>query len=270
MDSDQRTSSEARHRFGSASRAGKAMRASSLESGAPDAEVDALPERQVAIGLAFQVEAIRLVEDARVPVRRTEHEIDQLPLGQALTVQLHVTRDTAPAALDGALEAQHLLDGARQQGLIAAQPRQFLGSAQQQQDAVGDEVARGLVTGDEQRRAHRDELGLREPITGLLRFHERSDEVCAGVGPALPAEVAEVVLDGDDGLGRAHKMVVHDRPAGTLDADDAIREPDEQLAVGDGDAHQLGDDDGREGVGEVPEQIGVAALPEARRGAPPR
>ena len=61
------------------------------------------------------------------------------------------------------------------------------------------------------------------------------------------------------------EMVVDDGPAGALDADDAIGEPDEQLAVGDGHAHQLGDDDGREGIGELPEQVGVAALPEARR-----
>ena len=119
------------------------------------------------------------------------------------------------------------------------------------------------MPGDHERRAHRDELRLGEPVTRLLGFDEGADEVVAGPPAALLAEVAEVVLDAHDRLGRAHQVLVHGCSTGPLDADHPVGELDEELAVAHGHAHQLGDDDGRQRVGEVALQVRPAALAEA-------
>ena len=78
------------------------------------------------------------------------------------------------------------------------------------------------------------------------------------MGLALATEVAEVVLHGHDRLRGAHEMVIHGCLAGALDADDTVGEVDEQVTVGHRNTHQLGDDDGRQRIGELSLKIGAA------------
>ena len=102
-----RSTSQSGNRFSSSS---SATRPSSRASGGAEAEVDAVPEREVLADLAMDVEPVGVVELALVAVGGADEEQDRAALRDGLPVDLDVARDVAPDVGRRRLEAQQLLD----------------------------------------------------------------------------------------------------------------------------------------------------------------
>jgi hypothetical protein len=115
-----------------------------------EAVVVAASERDVLARVAAEVEPARCLEDGRVVVGRAEQQ-DHLLAGRNLpSPDLDVLDGGAAIGLHGAVVAQHLLDGVLHQLRIVAQPLKLVRMAQQRQQAVADQVRRGLIAGDQQ------------------------------------------------------------------------------------------------------------------------
>src|SRR5437762_1461192 len=89
--------------------------------GGAEAEVDALAEGDVPVLGAAEVQAVRLGELRRVPVRGSEAHRHGPSRRDAAAADLHVLQGNAAGPLDGAVEAQELLHGALDQAGLAAE-----------------------------------------------------------------------------------------------------------------------------------------------------
>ena len=98
--------------------------------------------------------------------------------------------------------AQHLLDRARVQARVVAQPLGLVGVLDERQRAVGDQVARRLVAGHHQGDEEQVELEVVEAVAVELGLDQRGHQVVAGVGPAVGGDVVAVEVD-LGGRGRA-------------------------------------------------------------------
>ena len=109
-------------------------------------------------------------------------------------MELEVLGDDAPAALDRALEPEHLLDRRWPQRGRPANRLERLGLAREDQDAVGDQVAGRVVAGDHQlRREHRRVVALelarvRRPCQERQQVVRRAAFVAHRAAPANRSE----------------------------------------------------------------------------------
>ena len=111
------------------------------------AEVHAVAEGQVLVGIATDVEAHRIGEDVLVAVGRDIAQQYRLALGDLHTAHLGVGLGGAHELLDRHDAADHLLDRGAHQARILLQPGQFTGIAQQFQQPAGDTGTGGVMTG---------------------------------------------------------------------------------------------------------------------------
>jgi hypothetical protein len=130
--------------------------------------------------------------------------------------------------------------------------------------AAGDEVARRLVAGDEQRHAEHEELFVREPVAVDLRRGKRREEVVL----RPPAPLAELAVEVREQL--AHVLHGLGRRAGIRSGDDRIGPPLERLPILGGDAEHVGDDEHRQWDGDRLDEIVRLAGLGWRRGFPGR
>ncbi len=165
------------------------------------------------------------------------------------------------------MPAQHLLDGARHQAGVLAQPPVGVGVFQERQDAAGQGAAHGVVAGDhDQEEEHRQLfLGQRPPVVEG-RGGDGRHQVVAGVAALVPGEFVRVVEHVAQHRGRTRvdgppvRVAHHLGVLGVLVADDPVGPLQQQAAVGGGDAEQFGEVGEREVVGDLDRQVAAAAL----------
>ena len=97
------------------------------------AKVLAVAEGHVLLVLAIDVEDVRVLEDCLIPIgARVVHQ-QLVPLANLLATQLRVPERRASHVDRRRLDAQHLLDGGRNQRGVRAQALHHFGMLEQQQ-----------------------------------------------------------------------------------------------------------------------------------------
>ena len=139
-----------------------------------EAEVRATgPERDVRIGLARDVQLVRAVKDAFIPVGRGVPEQDLLAGRDRLTTDLRVSSEGAGEVRHRSHPAQELLDRHRDALRLGAQQLQLFRVLQERDDAAGDEIAGGLAAGVVQQHEEQVQVDLRELLPVDLRRQQR-------------------------------------------------------------------------------------------------
>ncbi|GGY12548.1 hypothetical protein GCM10010510_68170 [Streptomyces anandii JCM 4720] len=124
----------------------------------------AAAETEVLVVPPVGVEAVRVVETLWITTARGQHEHDPRTLGNRRAGDGDVAVRRPPRDdVDGRLVAKQFLHQRYDQTGFVAQPLQHLRVAQQCQHAVGDEVDRGFVTGDQQQVGGGDDLVIGHP-----------------------------------------------------------------------------------------------------------
>jgi hypothetical protein len=176
------------------------------------AEVEAVPEREVRVRRAREVEAVGVGEHGGIAVRRTDGDHHLVAARKAPSRDLHVLERPPRGPLHGAVEAQQLLDGALQQGGLAAQALQLAGMAQQREQAVPQQVAGGLVAGREEQDGGGQDLVVGEAVVALLRAHQPRQQIVLGLDAPSRQQLAHVGLELLDRRHRAREDRRAERP----------------------------------------------------------
>ena len=140
--------------------------------------------------------------------------------------------------------------------------RELVGVAGERQEAVADQVDRGLVAGAEQENNVGGQLLVGELAPLLLGLHQLAGQVLAGLAPAQLEQRAEIL-----GLHQAAGVGLVDLGAGQRHG---IEQPTagarahvEDLVLLLGNAQHLADHRHRQTEGEVGDQVHVPALGDA-------
>src|SRR5437764_1253579 len=121
-------------------------------------------EREMAVRLAVDIEKIGILELRRIAVRGPDADVNVAPRRNVDSAEPRVPRRPPVAELVRAFHAQEFLDrGAGALGMLAQVPRRVR-VADQEVDAVADQIRRGLVAGIEQKDAIVQELDLAQPL----------------------------------------------------------------------------------------------------------
>jgi hypothetical protein len=151
--------------------------------------VPASGERQVLAGLrAPHVEDVRLGEYGRVSIGASQVGEHEGVLGQCVTGELRAAGRDASGHLHRALQAEHLLDGARPQRRVGTQHFALVRVLEQQRRAAPQQVHGRLETGRQQQQGGHAQLGVRQPPPILVEVHELAEQVVARVA-AQPLQV---------------------------------------------------------------------------------
>lgn len=169
------------------------------------AEVDAVAEGDMAAGVAGDVEAVGVVEAEGVASGVGDHgEHDLAATGDHRAGDVdRVEGEAEGGGLQRSVVAQHLLDRAVDEGQIGAQRGELLRVGEQRQHAVGDEIAGGLVAGDQQQLGHAQEFFVAEPVAVPVAHRDQiAQQIVAGVRALGLHQVVEVAGHGrEDFLG---------------------------------------------------------------------
>ena len=154
---------------------------STRASGAPTQKWMPAPKPRCGLSMRSTSKRVRLGEDRRIAVCRTEQGRDLLALLDGDLANLGVGDRCALEQLQRRVVADQLLDRRVEQVRSAAQPLELFGMREQRGDAVADDVHGRLVAGVEQQRAGGDEFVLGEPgAVGVDLGDERADQVLPG------------------------------------------------------------------------------------------
>src|SRR6185312_3730502 len=146
-----------------------------------EAEVRALPERDVVVGAAGDVEAERVGEAALVDVGR--HVVDDHLVARPdrLPAQLQIAGGGAAERQHGRVQAQHLLDRRGQQRRVGPEPRVLVRVPQQQEHAAGQRAADGVVARDHEQEEEHLQLGVGQLLAVHLGLDQRRHDVVGGL-----------------------------------------------------------------------------------------
>ena len=164
------------------------------------------------------------------------------------------------------VEAQDLVDGARDQRRLGDQPRPALRHLEQPPHAVADQVVRRLVPGEAEREQDRGDLLVRERLRVLVvDLQQRAREVVAAVVGLGRHELAQVAAVGDHLLRVVQRLVGRRAAPGEARAAPApLLQP---RPVGLGHAHEAEHDPHRQRERERLDQVERAASRRRRRAA---
>ena len=216
------------------------------------------------------VEACRVGEHLRIPVRRTQQHRHAGAGGDGVPGQPHVGARGPPGDLHGAVQPQHLLDRVGPARGIGAEGVPLVAMGVEEHDGVAEQVDRRLETGAEQQHHGRVQLALGQRLV-LGQGHQPADEIVAGLAPQ-PFEVPpqEGVHGAQRPLGRD---VAPERESRVQSGGRGLAPVQELLAAFAGHAEQVGDDQDRElgGVGghQVDRAAGRVERVEQFVGGPP-
>src|SRR5918996_1015545 len=140
--------------------------------------------------------------------------------------------------------------------VVGPEPLELIGVAVQGPPAVAGHVHRGLVAGVQQEDAGADHLVLGEAITLVDHLDQATDQVLGRVLAALTDQLAEVV--GELHGRRRSRSAVLLGGIQLVHPADLGRPRTEVVAIGLGDAQQLGDHRHRERLGHRGDQIDLA------------
>ena len=193
-----------------------------------EAEVGAVAEGQVRVGIAGDVEAVRVDEHGLVPVGGRVVDLYLVVLGDVLAGQFEVAGG-GPAELDDRRgEPQHLFQRGRQQAQVVAEPDELTGVLRQGQQRVRQQVAGGVVARDHQQLEEPVEVVVGEPVAVDLGVDDRAPHVAGGVRPlfrgALPA-VGEHLAE------RGHECLRIAAVFWVVQADQGVRPLEQQMPV---------------------------------------
>ncbi len=157
--------------------------------------VDPVAEGQVGRLVAVEVEPVGLPERRGVPVGRGEGDRDQFALRDGHAPD----GDVLPGhplrgEVERAVVPEELLDGVLDHAGVLQQLGALVGMGQQRQGGVADEVDRGLVPGQEEQEAGRDELDVVELVLLVAGLHQPGQDVVGRV-PALLVHERHEPLD---------------------------------------------------------------------------
>ncbi len=221
--------------------------------------MDAVAERHVEVVLASDVVGVGVGEGVGVAVAGGQHGEHAGSGRDDFIRHLGVLLDASEQHLHRAVVAERLLDRLREQFLVGHQPIELIGVAAEGEGHVGDETHRRFVAGDEQQHARGHDFSVGHDLFAV-RFDHATDEIVGRVGLALLDLVAEVEVElraeaaRRFGIGSAPHVGTGHRLG-----------PDAELGpVFSRDAEQFGDHNGREGCGEVGDD--VEGFPRPERG----
>lgn len=167
------------------------------------------------------VESGGMSEHAWVAVGATQRQDVHFPSGDALPGDLDVTMCGAQSSLHRTVKAQDLLDRARPQVRVLAQLRQLVGMLKQQNDAVADQVHRGLEAGVDQQRGVRRKLTVRQGTAHGQATKWGVARVAVAQLFKVLSEVAVDVTQGVDGAAKCRPgnsdVEQRDRPMAPLE-----------------------------------------------------
>ena len=221
-----------------------------------EAEVGAVPEAEVRLRRAADVEHLGVVADVRVVVRAAEADQDLLAGGDHDAVELDgLGRDAERGVRDRCRVADELLDRCRHPLRFVRQQLQLVGVVEQGDDAVADEARRGVGAGNDELEEARQELLFGQPLVVVARRDEHTDEVVARRFAVRRHQVLEV---GNDRVRRSDGL----RRRRTAPRLEQGPEPAVQrFLVGQRDAEQLADHPERQRMGEALDQIDDGVRP---------
>ena len=128
---------------------------------------------------------------------------------------------------------------------------------EERDEAVGDQVAGGLVSGDREQEEEEVDLEPGETLAVDLGLTQHADQVVARVGPLLLGELGRVRVE----LHRRDRGVLFgDAVLGVFAADHAVRPVEQLVAVLLGDAHEVGDDLQWQLGGDVDDEVALTPL----------
>jgi len=138
--------------------------------------VRAVSESQLMMACAADVEAVRVGEDLRITVGRTNterHEGARFQRDRRLGLTKdHGLQQEPVVELQRAFVAQAFLDRRCKELVLAAQHRPLLPMLQKRHKTVGDQVGRGLMPSVEQEDALMDKLGLTQALAVHLALDQ--------------------------------------------------------------------------------------------------
>ena len=106
--------------------------------GCAKAKMDPVPEGQVRVGIARDVEAVRVGELFWITICRSEHHQGHFPGGDGLTVHLNVAPRHAKHPLQGRAIAQDFFDSGGQQLRSSAQASELIRTFDEAEDGIVD------------------------------------------------------------------------------------------------------------------------------------
>ena len=223
-----------------------------------EAEMDAVPEGEVAGTRPPDVERFGILVDLLVAIGRRQADDHLGPCGNRHTAQLDRLDGVSERRVrDRRVEAQELLQGRRQTFRMVTQRRQLRRIAEQGDDAVADEAGGRVMTGDDQLEDRREQLPRIEALVAVTGDDQGTHEVV----PRCPClDVDELLEQGDDGVGGLLG------PGVLLGSRSRDEQPGEALSqcvtVGLGHTEQLADDRERQWKREAGNEINrlVAAV----------
>ncbi len=144
----------------------------------------AVPEGQVPVRLPAEVEAVGVGVVGLVPPGGRVRGEQRLAAPDHHVADLDVLGGVAERELsDRRVVPQRLLDHGRPRHRAVQHRPQLLGVGEQGAHRVGDQVERGLVSGDQHQQQGADEFRLAEPVVLRAGGDEVGGEVVTGFGP---------------------------------------------------------------------------------------
>ena len=223
-----------------------------------DAEVSAVAEAEVRVGMAPDVEALRIGELRRITIGRGEHAHDLLARLDGLAAEVEIGGRGPHHELERRLVAERLLDGRTGQAGVLVAQAPLIGIAQDVEHAAADRIHCGLVAAVQQEHALRQDLDLAQRARRLLLGpgpEQPSDQIVAGRAAVILHDRAHEirhllhrVAQGGD------RLRVAERSDGEIQRD-GVDPALEAFGVVARRAQQLGDYPRRQPQGEVGHQI---------------
>ena len=146
--------------------------------------MDAESERNVAVGVAPDVEDTRVIEDPWIAIGRCQHQPEDRARGNVHTANLGVGGGPAPVLLEGRLVAQHLGDRHRQEVGILPQQPELVRMLVKAEDSRPDHVGEQLITTGGKVDAGGQQLILADHLPVVVGSDQRGEDVV----PWLPSQ----------------------------------------------------------------------------------
>ena len=154
--------------------------------------MDAVAEGQMRVGIAADVEALGVGEGLRIAVGRVHEGEDALAAPDQASAELDVVGGDARQGAGRPVVAQPFLDGARRERRVGPESLPLFAKAHGVEEAVADQVGRGLVAGEEQQDRRADHLVRRQRILLVARQHQPAQHVAGRLGGARLDQTAEI------------------------------------------------------------------------------
>jgi len=166
----------------------------------PQAVVDATAKGDMAGFLTGDIELLRVAKHVRIVIGRADQYDNALAFLDVAAFDLHILHGGPAIDLHWPVVAYHLLHRGWHAAGVVTQRLQLVWVAQQRQQAIANEVRRGLVAGNQEESQHDEQFALGELVAGFFGSHERADQVVARFLPPRVDDVQEVGVELAGGL----------------------------------------------------------------------